>query len=180
MGVVPAGLLPSRPRALAPVPPALPAEARRRLPVLLSAIMHISTVRERLPPIWRRCAKSNGWSTQKRPFGGPEAVLAYLARYTHFATFVLSRRSFARFRSRQWTLSGFRTSAYARLISRRACRQHVSLPAISCLGASRTPAVAARGWFPHPGVREICTTADSAPPRFHLTRISLVVSVLPT
>ena len=35
------------------------------------------------PPIWRRCAKPNGSSTAKRPFGGPQAVLAYLSRYTH-------------------------------------------------------------------------------------------------
>ena len=27
--------------------------------------------------------KANGWSTAKRPFGGPEEVLRYLARYTH-------------------------------------------------------------------------------------------------
>src|SRR5215831_420593 len=41
--------------------------------------------------------------------------------------------------------------------------------AISCLGASRTPAVGARGWRRHPGVRETCTKPDlptlaSAPP----------------
>ena len=36
-----------------------------------------------LPPIWRRCARSNGIVYAKRPFGGPEAVLAYLSRYTH-------------------------------------------------------------------------------------------------
>jgi tetratricopeptide (TPR) repeat protein len=30
------------------------------------------------------------------------------------------------------------------------------LPAISCLGASRTPAAAARGWHRHAGVRETC------------------------
>jgi hypothetical protein len=33
-------------------------------------------------------------------------------------------------------------------------------PAISCLGASRTPVVGARGWFRDAGVRETCTGAD--------------------
>ncbi len=33
--------------------------------------------------IWRRCARSAGWLYAKPPFGGPEAVLAYLSRYTH-------------------------------------------------------------------------------------------------
>src|SRR5207249_8539643 len=36
-----------------------------------------------------------------------------------------------------------------------------NLPAISCLGASRTPAVAARRWVRHPGVRETCTRTDA-------------------
>ncbi len=29
------------------------------------------------------CGRRTGWSTTKPPFGGPEAVLAYLSRYTH-------------------------------------------------------------------------------------------------
>jgi hypothetical protein len=33
-------------------------------------------------------------------------------------------------------------------------RRRRQLPAISCLGASRTPVVPARGWIRHPGVRE--------------------------
>ena len=33
--------------------------------------------------IWRRCARPNGWSMRREPFGGPQAVLAYLSRYTH-------------------------------------------------------------------------------------------------
>ena len=36
-----------------------------------------------LPGISLRCAKPNGWSMPKPPFGGPEQVLAYLSRYTH-------------------------------------------------------------------------------------------------
>ena len=35
------------------------------------------------PPSCRRCARLNGSSTPRPPFGGPEAVLAYLSRYTH-------------------------------------------------------------------------------------------------
>ncbi len=35
------------------------------------------------PPGSRRCANPTGSSTPSRPFGGPEAVLAYLSRYTH-------------------------------------------------------------------------------------------------
>ena len=35
------------------------------------------------PPTWRRCAGSRWYVYSKPPFGGPEAVLAYLARYTH-------------------------------------------------------------------------------------------------
>ena len=35
------------------------------------------------PPISRRCGKKNWFVYAKPPFAGPEAVLAYLARYTH-------------------------------------------------------------------------------------------------
>jgi hypothetical protein len=43
----------------------------------------------------------------------------------------------------------------------RACRnRRCPLSAISCLGASRTPAVGARRWRRHAGVRETCTGAD--------------------
>jgi Putative transposase len=34
-------------------------------------------------PIWRRCAKTEWIVYSKRPFGGPQAVLTYLSRYTH-------------------------------------------------------------------------------------------------
>ena len=33
--------------------------------------------------IWRRCAGAEWVVYAKRPFAGPEAVLAYLSRYTH-------------------------------------------------------------------------------------------------
>ena len=35
------------------------------------------------PPISRRCGRKNWFVYAKPPFAGPEAVLAYLARYTH-------------------------------------------------------------------------------------------------
>ena len=47
-----------------------------------SAITPLSPTRRRSPPIWRRCA-SRMVVYAKRPFGGPQAVLAYLSRYTH-------------------------------------------------------------------------------------------------
>ena len=31
----------------------------------------------------RRCGASSGWSTAKRPFAGPKAVLPISSRYTH-------------------------------------------------------------------------------------------------
>jgi len=40
---------------------------------------------------------------------------------------------------------------------RACCNRRCPLSAISCLGASRTPAVGARGWRRHAGVRETCT-----------------------
>ena len=42
------------------------------------------------PPIWRRYAKRVGRLCQA-PFGGPEAVLAYLSRYTHRVAIANSR-----------------------------------------------------------------------------------------
>ena len=32
---------------------------------------------------WRLCANASGWSMPSGPFAGPQAVLAYLSRYTH-------------------------------------------------------------------------------------------------
>ena len=42
------------------------------------------------------------------------------------------------------------------------CTLTAPYPAISCLGASRTPPVGACGWTCHPGVRETCIDADLA------------------
>ena len=43
---------------------------------------------------------------------------------------------------------------------RACCNRRCPLTAISCLGASRTPAVGARRWRRHAGVRETCTGRD--------------------
>src|SRR3712207_9317584 len=48
-----------------------------------SALMRASVTAAPLPASWRRCAGRTGSSTPSPPFAGPEAVLAYLARYTH-------------------------------------------------------------------------------------------------
>ena len=48
-----------------------------------SATSRPSARRAPSTPRSRRCAAPSGWSTAKRPFAGPQAVLAYLARYTH-------------------------------------------------------------------------------------------------
>ena len=43
----------------------------------------------------------------------------------------------------------------------RSVQNQAHLPAISCLGASPTPALGARGWPRHAGVRETCTTTEA-------------------
>src|SRR6516225_7402534 len=48
-----------------------------------SATTPRSPSREPSPPFSRRCARSSGVVYAKKPFGGPQAVLAYLSRYTH-------------------------------------------------------------------------------------------------
>ena len=87
LGVLPARLLPPRARALAPVPPAVPGEARRRAQGRPPAVLRRSRRARRRcrhsRRIWRRCAETEWVVYAKRPFGGPEAVLAYLSRYTH-------------------------------------------------------------------------------------------------
>ena len=79
LGVLPAGLLSPRARALAPVPPAVPGEARRsprgRPPALLRRSRSRSPSARRSRRIWRRCARAEWVVYAKRPFGGPEAVL---------------------------------------------------------------------------------------------------------
>ena len=86
LGVVPAGLLPAGARALAPVPPTVPGEAprgtRSRPPQFFgnhAPLADAQAFAAYLAPL-----RKTEWVVySKRPFGGPEAVLAYLSRYTH-------------------------------------------------------------------------------------------------
>src|SRR5829696_1379058 len=48
-----------------------------------SAIRRASATVAPLPPSWHPCAGKNWFVYAKPPFAGPEAVLAYLSRYTH-------------------------------------------------------------------------------------------------
>jgi hypothetical protein len=94
LDLLPARLLPARARALAPVPQALP----RRLSALhaagrlafhgdLADLAEADAFAAMLAPLRRA-----DWVVYaKRPFGGPEAVLAYLARYTHRVAIANSR-----------------------------------------------------------------------------------------
>ena len=91
---VPARLLPAGPCALAPVPTAVPGEAARRPrgrpPALLRqsrALAEPQAFAAYLAPL-----RQTEWVVYaKRPFGGPEAVLAYLSRYTHRVAIANSR-----------------------------------------------------------------------------------------
>jgi hypothetical protein len=51
----------------------------------------LSPTRRRSRRIWHRCGEPNGSVYAKRPFGGPQAVLAYLSRYTHRIAIANSR-----------------------------------------------------------------------------------------
>src|SRR5207248_7648352 len=69
---------------------------------------------------------------------------------------------------------------------RACCNRRCPLSAISCLGASRTPAVGARGWPRHAGVRETCTKAAvrsraavGIPSDYGRGRIALVADTIP-
>ena len=56
------------------------------MPLVVSASTASIAVRpsvKRLPPICSRYVKSEWVVYAKRPFGGPDTVLAYLSRYTH-------------------------------------------------------------------------------------------------
>ena len=55
----------------------------RRPPAVLRQSRRARPTRKPSPPIWRRYAKPNGWSTARRRSADPQAVLAYLSRYTH-------------------------------------------------------------------------------------------------
>ena len=85
--VVPARLLPAGARALAPVPPAVPGEARRRSckPDELQFFgNHVPLTDAQAFAAYLAPLRNSEWVVySKRPFGGPEEVLRYLARYTH-------------------------------------------------------------------------------------------------
>src|SRR4030088_803305 len=73
--------------------------------------MPLSPTRRRSRRIWHRCAEPNGVVYAKRPFGGPEAVLAYLSRYTHRVAISNSRliacdRSSVAFRWKDYRADG--------------------------------------------------------------------------
>ena len=53
--------------------------------------MPLSPTRRRSPRIWHRYAETEWVVYAKRPFGGPQAVLAYLSRYTHRVAIANSR-----------------------------------------------------------------------------------------
>ena len=95
LGVMPPALLPAGAGALAPVPAAVPGQARRRPPGRPSRLLRRPSLAwltaPPSPPAWPRCAAASGSSIAKRPFAGPEAVLAYLARYTHRVAISSSR-----------------------------------------------------------------------------------------
>ena len=69
-----------------PIPAALPDAARRRArggPTGVLRRDRRSAAGRPSPPISRHSGRRTGSSTPSRPSAGPEAVLAYLARYTH-------------------------------------------------------------------------------------------------
>jgi len=91
---LPAGIFPASPRALAPVPSAVPRSAARRVRSRqlrffgdLADLAEPSAFTRRLCEL-RRVA----WVVYaKPPFGGPSQVLAYLGRYTHRVAIANSR-----------------------------------------------------------------------------------------
>ena len=87
LGRLPARLLPAGARALAAVPAALPRRTRGGCIAAASCGSSASTPRWPIAHAFasgsRRCAQCEWVVYAKRPFAGPEAVLAYLSRYTH-------------------------------------------------------------------------------------------------
>jgi hypothetical protein len=93
LGVVPARVLPAGACALPPVPPTVPGEARRRTAGLLHFFgQHAPLASSNAFAAYLRPLRKIEWVVySKRPFGGPEAVLAYLSRYTHRVAIANSR-----------------------------------------------------------------------------------------
>ena len=96
LGRLPAGVLPAGARALAPVPAALPRRAAASCIGRASCSSSASTRRWPTPAFaqWLAPLRQCEWVVYaKRPFAGPQAVLAYLSRYTHRVAISNSRLS---------------------------------------------------------------------------------------
>src|SRR6516165_6490131 len=84
MGLMPTELLPSRACAVAIVPAAVPAQAHRRSSDRRAAVLRRARRAQRPQSLRLAPLRNSEWVVySKRPFGGPEQVLRYLARYTH-------------------------------------------------------------------------------------------------
>ena len=135
--------------ALPPVPAALPGRARRRprggpAGVLRRDRGPAATERPS-PPISRRCGRKNWFVYAKPPFAGPEAVLAYLARYTHRVAIANSRLLALDERGVTFRYKDYRRNGQARYrtMTLGAGRVHPALPAPR----------PAQGVPPHPPLR---------------------------
>ena len=97
LGVVPAPLLPACTGILQPVPWADACEAPRRAQgrpaQILGQHAHLAE-RKAFAAYLAPLRKRKWYLYSKPPFGGPEAVLAYLSRYTHRVA-ISNRRLFA-------------------------------------------------------------------------------------
>ena len=83
---MPADLLPPRSRALTPVPPALPEDAHNAHEAdrLVFFGDNVALTNKRAFAAFLAPLRKAEWVVYaKKPFGGPQAVLAYLSRYTH-------------------------------------------------------------------------------------------------
>src|SRR5262249_16339000 len=92
LGVVPARLLSAGARALTPVPPPVPGEAQRGTQP--ASVLRQSHSARRCPGLRRvsgAAAQDQMGRLFKAPVRGPEAVLAYLSRYTHRVAIANSR-----------------------------------------------------------------------------------------
>ena len=92
---LPAGLLPARAGAVAPVPPAVPGDVAAGLRGGLTQVLQrpgrAAKTPARSPGISRRRPRPSGWSTPSRRSAGRERVLEYLGRYTHRVAIANSR-----------------------------------------------------------------------------------------
>jgi Putative transposase/Transposase zinc-binding domain len=94
MDLLPPGLLPSGAGPLAAVPQIVSATARRRPRCRTPAVLHRSRGARRHQGIRRvsgAAARRRMGRLRQEPFGGPEQVLRYMARYTHRVAIANSR-----------------------------------------------------------------------------------------